>query len=153
MPSMAISDEDFKDWRVCWRVNSAFSTEFDNQQVTTCTKCSAEIPAGTLPYRSSFISHAVESSCSHLRAGSLCSDCDIDMVFRITREEETCFNEGCDEILSIDKSLISTALSRLPKLLAEYEIPLWPLRRGPIAYSAIAILWSWVATVPFVQEQ
>jgi hypothetical protein len=120
MPSTALSNEEIKDWRVCWRVNSAFSTAFDNQQVTTCIKCSAEIPANTLPHRSSFVSRAVESPCSHIRDGSLCSDCDMDMVFRITRGDEICFNQGCDEVLSVDQSLISTALSKLPKLLAEY---------------------------------
>ena len=119
MPGVALSDDDFKDWRICWRVNSAFSAEFDNQLVTTCIKCGTEIPPSALPYRSSFVSHAVDSSCSHIPAGSLCSDCDIDMVYRITRGEETCFTRGCDEVLSVDRSLISTALSKLPKLLAE----------------------------------
>jgi predicted nucleic acid-binding Zn ribbon protein len=122
MPPRALSDEDFKDWRVCWKVNVAFSTLFDNQEITTCMKCGAEIPPDTLPHRSSFVSRVVESSCSHVGAGSLCSDCDVDMVFNITRGEETCFDHGCDEILSVDRSLISTALLKLPQLLAEYAI-------------------------------
>lgn len=122
MPGKALSEEDFKDWRVCWRVNAAFSTAFDNQEVTTCIKCGAQIPPDTLPYRSSFVSRAVESSCPHIRAGSLCSDCDMDMVFKITRGEERCFNEGCDEVLNVDSSVISTALSTLPKLLAKYAV-------------------------------
>jgi hypothetical protein len=119
MPGTVLSDEEFADWRVCWRVNSAFSTVFDNQRVTRCMKCGAEIPPGTLPHRSSFVSRVVESSCPHERAGSLCSDCDMDMVFRITRGDETCFKHGCTEVLSVDTSLISTALSKFPKLLAE----------------------------------
>jgi hypothetical protein len=133
MPSRALSNEDFEDWRVCWRVNSAFATEFDNQQAAKCIKCGADIPPDTLPYRSLFVSHAVESPCSHLRDGSLCSDCDVDMVFRISRGEETCFHNGCDEVLSVDKAVISTALSKLPKLLAEYAILLWPLRHRSFA--------------------
>jgi hypothetical protein len=44
----------------------------------------------------------------------------MDMVFKITRGEERCFNQGCDEVLNVDSSVISTALSTLPKLLAEY---------------------------------
>ena len=119
MPIVALSDEDFKDWRICWRVNTAFSIECDTQDPATCIKCGAQIPRDTLPYRSSFISQAVESSCSHLLAGWLCSDCDMDMVFKITYGKETCFTNGCDEVLSVDKSLLPTALAKFPKLLAE----------------------------------
>jgi hypothetical protein len=119
MPGIALSEEDFKDWRICWRVNSAFSIEFENQDITTCIKCGAQIPQDTLPYRSSFISQAVESSCSHLLVGSLCSGCDMDMVFRITYGKETCFTKDCDEVLSVDKSLLPTALVKFPKLLDE----------------------------------
>jgi hypothetical protein len=130
---MALSPEDFKIWRVCWRVNSAFAAEFDNEQATTCIKCGGEIPSGDLPYRSLFVSQAVESSCLHQRAGSLCSGCDIDMVFKITRGEETCFNEGCDEVLRVDKSLVLTALSKLPKLLDEYAVSMCPSRDDSMA--------------------
>lgn len=133
MSSTALSNDDFQDWRVCWRVNTAFSTEFDNQQVTKCIKCAAEIPPDTLLYRSLFVSQAVESPCSHLRDGSLCSGCDVDMVFKITRGEETCFHNGCDEVLSVDKDTISSALSNLPKLLAEYAVLLWTLRHRSFA--------------------
>ena len=86
-------------------------------------KCGREIPSGDLPYRSSFVSRVVESSCSHQRAGSLCSDCDMDMVFRIIRREEACFNRRCNEVLRVDKSLLVTALSKFPKLLDEYDQP------------------------------
>jgi hypothetical protein len=122
MPGKELSEEEFKDWRICWRVNAAFSTAFDNEQVTTCIKCGAQIPPRTLPYRSSFVSRAVESSCLHIRAGSLCSDCDMDMVFKITRGEEKCFAQGCEEVLNVNGSVILAALSTFPKLLAEYAI-------------------------------
>lgn len=128
MLSTPLSNQDLEEWRICWRVNSAFSTKFDGQNVMTCIRCAAEILPGTHLYRSSFVSQAVESSCSHLRAGWLCNDCDMDMVFRITRGEEICFSKGCDEILSVDKSMITATLSKLPKLLAEYAILLGTLQ-------------------------
>ena len=121
MPGAALSTEDFDVWRVCWRVNSAFSTqatETDYERVTYCVKCGAEIPPNALQYRSSFVSTTVKSSCRHSRIGSLCSDCDTDIVFKITRGEEKCFVESCDEILYVDTSQVSHFLSKLPKLLA-----------------------------------
>src|SRR2546423_2850958 len=115
-----LSEDDFNDWRICWRINAAFSAAFVNDQATTCIKCSAQIAPDTLPYRSSFVSSAVGSSCAHIRSGSLCSDCDMDMVFKVTRGEEKCFSQGCDAILNVESSVVSAALSNVPKLLAEY---------------------------------
>jgi hypothetical protein len=43
----------------------------------------------------------------------------MDMVFRITYGKETCFTKDCDEVLSVDKSLLPTALVKFPKLLDE----------------------------------
>jgi hypothetical protein len=118
-----MSVDDFADWQVCWRVNNAFSAEFDPEQAAWCVKCGDEIPSKSLRYRSLFVYRAVICSCSHSRVGSLCGTCDIDMVYKITRGEEKCFVEGCDEVLRVDSSRVSNSLSSIPKLRDEYEFP------------------------------
>src|SRR5438034_7246957 len=87
-PSGELSDDDLRTWMICWRVNAAFAAEFDNQQATLCLRCRETIPPDTLLYRSLFISRAVESPCSHTRSGSLCGNCDMDIVFKVTRGDE-----------------------------------------------------------------
>lgn len=107
------------DWKICWRVNSAFSSEFDNQRKTSCMKCRYPILPNTLKYRSVFIPRVVVSSCTHTRSGSLCSGCDVDMVFRISRGEEKCFTDECNEVLQVDDQKLRKALAGFPKLFEE----------------------------------
>lgn len=114
-----ISEDSFRIWRICWRVSSAFTSEFDNQRATSCMKCDAIIPPNTLKYRPVFIPRVVVSSCSHTRFGSLCSKCDTDMVFKISLGEEKCFTEGCNKDLQVDVQKITEALAGFPKLLKE----------------------------------
>ena len=117
-----LSDEDFNAWRVCWRVNAAFSTkasQFDHGRSTWCLKCGKTIAPNTFEYRSSFVSRVVESSCQHLRIGDLCSECDTDIVFKITRLGEKCFVKGCDQTLHVDTAQVSSILRGLPKLQVE----------------------------------
>ena len=124
MPDATLSDEEFKAWRVCWRVNSAFSTkaaQIEYERVTWCVKCGAEIAPNTLEYRSSFVSQVVKSSCRHSRVGTLCTECDTDIVFKISCRGEKCFVDSCDQLLYVDTSQASRYLSDLglPKLNAE----------------------------------
>lgn len=114
-----ISEDHFRVWRICWRVSSAFTSEFDNQRATSCMKCDAIIPPDTLKYRPMFIPRVVVSSCSHTRSGSLCSRCDADMLFKISRGEEKCFTKGCNEYLQVDVQKIAKALAGFPTLLKE----------------------------------
>lgn len=85
-------------------------------------KCAATIPPNTLKYRPVFIPRVVVSSCSHKRSGSLCSRCDVDMVFKISRGEERCFADGCNEVLQVDVEKIEKALAGFPTLLEECAI-------------------------------
>jgi hypothetical protein len=122
MPDAPLSDEEFKAWRVCWRVNSAFSTKAAQTvygRVTWCVKCGTEIAPNTLEYQSSFVSRVAKSSCRHSRVGTLCTECDTDIVFKISCREEKCFVESCDQVLYVDTSQASSYLSGLPKLTAE----------------------------------
>jgi hypothetical protein len=118
---MSLTEEEFNDWTICWRVNAAFTTEFDTRHATWCAKCANLIPAGTLQFRSLFVIKGVTSPCSHEVQGSLCSNCDEDIIFRICRGEEKCFTEGCSEMLQVDEPSVKACLSGFPELLQEYN--------------------------------
>jgi hypothetical protein len=120
LPNGHLTHEEFENWIICYRVTTAFAAEFIGNHRETCIKCSNEIPLDSLRYRSTFVARAVLSSCRHLRLGSLCSKCEMDIVFRITRGEEKCFNEGCDAILQVDESAVKLSLATFPLLLSQY---------------------------------
>jgi hypothetical protein len=93
------------EWIICWKVNLGFQVKQTSKQ--SCVSCGKLEETGR--YLSTFVKDIVSCRKYHgwKQTGLICTDCDRDMVLKITLRKQKCFAEGCELILNIDSQALS----------------------------------------------
>ncbi len=110
---------DTENWQIYWKINVRFHTAFLAKGWFRCMWCGKEEISTSL-MRSDFGRSATKCAAGHRVAFdpeqiiSVCFDCDVELVHRVTERRQQCFEKGCCRYAIVDKDSVTRRLGKTP---------------------------------------
>jgi hypothetical protein len=113
-----MDSDSFENWQLCWEVNTLFHRGTYDSDWFKCLWCKrvakVEVPTSTW---SQFALAAASCSAAHIPNYSsaegiqngVCPECEVDLVEKITKRRQICWEDGCKRYMLVKSSVIQNA--------------------------------------------
>jgi len=108
------AEDDFETWKLCWEVSRLFQKErfFPPSADNLCIGCDKKSKPWSSKHRSEFVQLAVQCSAKgHLDSlrssdADVCMRCNPDFVVKVVKREQTCPEDKCRRVLTVDEKAV-----------------------------------------------